>query len=93
MEINLPFDIDLPETRVLKAGALKCHYENGLIRDVAYKDSKIITMLYGAVRDTNWNTADYFIEGKVYLLPVILLPFVIRHIICLITWYITKPTI
>ncbi len=49
-------DVPLLPYRKLAAGSLTCLYEAGNLRRIKYADTEIVRMIYGAVRDENWNT-------------------------------------
>ena len=53
-EVLLPFDVELLPSKTLKAGKLTCMYEAGNLRYIKWGNSEIIRMIYGAVRDENW---------------------------------------
>ena len=55
-EILLPFDIALLPVKKMRAGDLICDYEAGNLHAIRLGDTEIIRMLYGAVRDENWET-------------------------------------
>lgn len=54
--IDIPLDVPLLPYRLLKAGDLTCMYEAGNLRYVKCGDIEIVRMMYGAVRDQNWDT-------------------------------------
>ena len=58
MENNSDIEIDVPllSYRKLTTGNLTCMYEAGNLRCIKYGDTEIVRMIYGAVRDKNWNT-------------------------------------
>lgn len=55
-EIKLPFDLQLLPARALKAGPLTCLYEQGNLRYLQWKGKEVIRMIYGAIRNKNWET-------------------------------------
>ncbi len=63
-EIQLPFDVELLPVRKMKAGNLSCLYEAGNLRYIKCGDTEIIRMIYGAVRDENWETIPAIISGE-----------------------------
>src|SRR5215207_10244193 len=62
--INLPFDVSLAPVTHLKAGSVKCVYEEGTLRYIKTGPSEILRMIYVAVRDRNWVTIPYKIEEE-----------------------------
>lgn len=57
MEImDIPFDINFPDSILLHTKNLTCLYEEGRLRYVKAGDTEIVRMIYGAVRDANWGT-------------------------------------
>lgn len=59
---HIPLDISLEAATSLHAGALKCILEKGALRYIGSEKQEWVRMVYGAVRDDQWNTADYSIE-------------------------------
>lgn len=62
--ISVPFDVMLPPATTLHAGSLTCLYENGNIRYIKKENTELVRMLYGAVRDADWGTADAVISDE-----------------------------
>lgn len=62
--ITLPFDVELLPVRELRAGTLLCLYEHGNLRAIRIGNVEIVRMIYGAVRDANWQTAPYQIQDE-----------------------------
>lgn len=62
--ISFPFDLELPPALPLKAGQLSVSYERGNLRTVRLGETEILRMIYIAVRDHNWTTADYVISNE-----------------------------
>ena len=63
-QIELPFDLELPQARILKAGALTCLYEEGNLRYISLGKTELVRKIYGAVRNDNWTTIPYIIEDE-----------------------------
>ncbi len=55
-EILLPFDVELLLIKKVQAGDLTCLYEAGNLRTIKFGDTEILRMVYGAVRNENWET-------------------------------------
>ena len=62
--ISFPFDLALPPVLPLKAGQLAVSYERGNLRTVRLGETEILRMIYIAVRDHYWTTADYVISNE-----------------------------
>src|SRR5688500_5128963 len=62
--ITIPFDEPLLPITELNAGRLSCIYEHGRLRYVKFDDSEIVRMIYFAVRDKEWKTAEYTIDNE-----------------------------
>jgi D-apionolactonase len=54
--IDMPLNVPLLPYRLLKAGDITCLYEAGNLRYVKCGDIEMVRMMYGAVRDKNWDT-------------------------------------
>ena len=54
----------LPEPRMLHAGSLSVMYLDGNLRYIKIDDDEVIRMIYAAVRDNNWGTAEPVIENE-----------------------------
>lgn len=63
-EIQLPFDLDLPQSQILKAGSLSCMYEMGNLRYISLGKTELVRKVYGAVRKENWTTIRYKIQNE-----------------------------
>src|SRR5688500_8597276 len=63
-EIQLPFDVELLPVRKMKAGNLTCLYEAGNLRYIKCGGTEKVRMIYGAVRDENWETIPAIISGE-----------------------------
>jgi hypothetical protein len=55
-KIILPFNITPASSKTLRAGKLKCIYEDGNIRNITMEADELIQMIYGAVRNEKWET-------------------------------------
>lgn len=62
--ILLPFDLEPAPGIVLNSGELTCLYETGRIRYLRYQGIQVIRLIYTAVRDKDWNTADIDISNE-----------------------------
>lgn len=62
--IELPLDVELLPIRELTAGKIVCTYEKGFLRYIRFGDEELVRMIYVAVRDEHWDTADYEIEDQ-----------------------------
>lgn len=62
--IRFPFDLELPPVLPLQAGQLSISYERGNLRSIRLGETEILRMIYIAVRDHNWTTADYVIANE-----------------------------
>ncbi len=62
--IHLPFDVPLLPVKLLQSGSLSCIYEHGCLRYIKLGEIELIRMIYTAVRDENWYTADYEITEE-----------------------------
>jgi len=54
----------LPEPRILHAGSLSVMYLDGNLRYIKAGDIEVVRMIYAAVRDHNWATAEPVIENE-----------------------------
>lgn len=63
-QIILPFDVELPPSTMLKAGDLTCMYECGNLRYISLGKTELVRIIYGAVRNENWETALYDIVNE-----------------------------
>lgn len=62
---KIPLDEELLPVHNLTFGNFSCMYEHGRIRYVKSGSIEVIRMIYFAVRDTHWKTADYNIQDEV----------------------------
>lgn len=62
--IELPLDVELLPTIPLRAGDIECLYEKGNLRYLRHHNTEVLRMIYVAVRDENWATADYEIQNE-----------------------------
>ena len=53
---DIPIDVALLPYKIVKAGHLNCIYEAGNLRYIKCGDTEIVRMIYGAVRNENWET-------------------------------------
>jgi hypothetical protein len=53
---DITLDVALLPYKILKAGHLNCMYEAGNLRYIKCGDTEIVRMVYGAVRNENWET-------------------------------------
>jgi hypothetical protein len=54
---DIALDVSLLPYKIVKAGNLTCLYEAGNLRYIKCGSTEIIRMVYGAVRNENWDTA------------------------------------
>lgn len=64
-EIKLPFDLELPQAQILKAGMLTCLYDTGNLRYICLNRTELVRKIYGAVRDEQWTTMPYEIQDEI----------------------------
>ena len=62
--IYIALDEPLLPGKKLTAGRLSCLYEHGRLRYIKYDGNEIIRLVYFAVRDPEWRTAEYLIEKE-----------------------------
>jgi hypothetical protein len=53
---EIALDVSLLPYKIVKAGNLNCIYEAGNLRYIKYGNTEIVRMIYGAVRNENWDT-------------------------------------
>jgi len=70
--MNIPINVkyygkndELPQQRLLNAGSLNVVYEEGSLRYIECNGTEIIRMIYAAVRDRAWLTADPEITDEI----------------------------
>ena len=51
---DITLDVQLLPYKIVKAGNLICIYEAGNLRYIKCGDTEIVRMIYGAVRNENW---------------------------------------
>ena len=61
---SLPFDLPLPPIRKLHAGEISCLYEHGALRRIVFGGEEVVSIIYAAVRDVNWETATCELENE-----------------------------
>ena len=64
--IDIPIDVPLLPYKVVSAGDLTMIYEAGNLRYIKCGDIELIRMIYGAVRDENWETIIPTITDEVW---------------------------
>lgn len=62
--MHIPFDIDLSRSIILHTKNLSCQYEEGRLRYIKAGDTELVRMIYGAVRDADWETVACNIMGE-----------------------------
>lgn len=62
--IQLPFDVALTPGQILTSGDLTCFCEAGRIRYLKFHDRQLLRLIYTAVRDKDWNTAEIVITNE-----------------------------
>lgn len=62
--MQIPFDIAIPAFTRLHTRSLSCIYDKGNIRYIKAGNTKLICMIYSAVRDTGWGTIPYHITHE-----------------------------
>jgi D-apionolactonase len=63
-ELLLPSDVSFLPLKLLKAGDISCYYEAGNLRYIRCGDTELVRMIYGAVRDENWDTLPMVITNE-----------------------------
>ena len=58
-------DINLPGYKILRAGRLTCMYKAGNLRYIKSGDVEIIRMIYGALRNEDWETITPLITNEI----------------------------
>jgi hypothetical protein len=53
---DITLDVSLLPYKIVKAGNLSCIYEAGNLRYIKCGSTEIVRMIYGAVRNENWDT-------------------------------------
>ncbi|MHA4842812.1 hypothetical protein ACX0G7_01550 [Flavitalea antarctica] len=64
IEVQLPFDLPMLPVERLRAGDISCWYERGNIRYLIAGGEEVVRMIYPAVRNSSWATANYEIEEE-----------------------------
>lgn len=62
--IIIPFDEELLPVKKLGSGDVTCFYENGNLRYLRISGIEFLRLIYFAVRDEQWATANYTIENE-----------------------------
>ena len=62
--VIIPFEEELLPVRKLTTGNLSCIYEHGSLRYLKCGETELIRMIYFAVRDKDWKTAEYTIQNE-----------------------------